>query len=76
MARGAKKTPTATGDVVPLRPAQKCPICRRPSTRDYYPFDSKRCMDIDLAKWLSGSYAIPAVEAEGEAEDESRDGES
>jgi endogenous inhibitor of DNA gyrase (YacG/DUF329 family) len=73
MARAVKKTPTATGDVVPLRPAQKCPICRRPSVRAYYPFDSKRCMDIDLAKWLSGSYAIPAVEAEGE--DESRDGE-
>lgn len=52
--------------VVPLRPQRKCPICGKPSVRAYYPFDSKRCADIDLAKWLSGSYAIAAVEGEQE----------
>jgi endogenous inhibitor of DNA gyrase (YacG/DUF329 family) len=30
----------------------------------YRPFCSKRCADIDLQKWLTGAYAIPAVEAE------------
>lgn len=24
------------------------------------PFCSKRCADIDLSRWLKGSYAIPA----------------
>lgn len=36
-----------------------CPICRRKPDPAYTPFCSKRCADVDLAKWLSGSYAIP-----------------
>jgi hypothetical protein len=62
--------------VVSLRPARKCPICGKPSVRAFYPFDSKRCADIDLGKWLSGSYAIPSVEAEGASEDEKDDAET
>jgi hypothetical protein len=27
------------------------------------PFCSKRCADLDLAKWLSGEYAIPGAPA-------------
>ena len=49
-------------EVVPLRPPRPCPICGQPSTRAAYPFCSKRCADIDLHRWLSGSYAIPVVE--------------
>lgn len=63
MARKPRSPEAGAPDVVPLRPPRKCPICGKPSVRAYYPFDSKRCADIDLAKWLSGSYAIPAVEA-------------
>ena len=37
----------------------KCPICDRPRDAKYRPFCSKRCVDIDLARWLDGSYAIP-----------------
>ncbi len=37
-----------------------CPICKRPTLADYRPFCSKRCADVDLGKWLTGSYAIPA----------------
>jgi hypothetical protein len=38
-----------------------CPICRKAApTADYRPFCSRRCADIDLGKWLTGSYAIPA----------------
>ncbi len=37
-----------------------CPICNRPTIADYRPFCSKRCADVDLGKWLTGSYAIPA----------------
>ena len=41
-----------------------CPICDRPSDTHYRPFCSKRCADVDLARWLSGSYAIPDDEDE------------
>jgi len=39
-----------------------CPICARPATTAYRPFCSKRCADVDLARWLGGRYAIPAAE--------------
>lgn len=42
----------------------KCPICDRASDTKYRPFCSKRCADVDLARWLSGSYAIPDDEDE------------
>lgn len=41
-----------------------CPICGKPAHADYRPFCSKRCADVDLARWLNGSYAIPASEDE------------
>lgn len=44
-----------------------CPICGAKQQFKYRPFCSKRCSDLDLAKWLNGSYAIPA---EAAAEDE------
>jgi len=37
----------------------KCPICKKPSDEAAKPFCSKRCADIDLGRWLKGSYAIP-----------------
>jgi endogenous inhibitor of DNA gyrase (YacG/DUF329 family) len=37
----------------------KCAICGKPPIREYRPFCSKRCADIDLAHWLNGSYVIP-----------------
>ncbi|MEZ5686531.1 MAG: DNA gyrase inhibitor YacG [Paracoccaceae bacterium] len=43
-----------------------CPICRKPAAPAYRPFCSKRCADIDLAKWLNGSYVIPGDLAEEE----------
>jgi len=48
-----------------------CPICNAPADEKYKPFCSKRCADIDLHRWLSGSYAIPAVEDESDSEFES-----
>ncbi|MDI1282309.1 MAG: endogenous inhibitor of DNA gyrase (YacG/DUF329 family) [Brevundimonas sp.] len=51
-----------------------CPICRqRPAASEYKPFCSKRCADLDLQRWFTGSYAIPAG-PEGSAEDESEPG--
>ena len=40
--------------------AKPCPICGKPSTPENRPFCSGRCKDVDLNRWLSGSYAIPA----------------
>ena len=37
-----------------------CPICGKPSQAASRPFCSDRCRDVDLNRWLSGSYAIPA----------------
>ncbi len=41
-----------------------CPICGAPTERAYRPFCSRRCADVDLARWMNGSYAIPAGEAD------------
>jgi len=47
---------------------EPCPICGKPAVKAYRPFCSKRCSDVDLHRWLSGRYAVPAVEGEGEGE--------
>ena len=44
--------------------AGKCPICARPTDQAFRPFCSRRCADVDLARWLRGSYAIPAAQDE------------
>lgn len=44
-----------------------CPICKKPTVESYRPFCSKRCADVDLGRWMSESYAIPA-ESEEEAD--------
>ncbi|MCH8466991.1 MAG: DNA gyrase inhibitor YacG [Roseinatronobacter sp.] len=37
-----------------------CPICRKATDTTYQPFCSRRCADVDLARWLRADYAIPA----------------
>ena len=39
-----------------------CPICHKDSDPKYRPFCSKRCADVDLGRWLTGAYAIPAAD--------------
>jgi hypothetical protein len=51
----------------------KCPICGRPSEPDCRPFCSRRCADVDLARWLGGAYAIPD---RGESEERAADGKN
>ncbi|ADE86277.1 DNA gyrase inhibitor YacG [Rhodobacter capsulatus] len=43
-----------------------CPICGKATAANYRPFCSKRCADVDLARWLNGSYVIPGDIAEAE----------
>lgn len=45
-----------------------CPICNRDTVPGFRPFCSKRCADLDLAKWLNGSYAIPSDDPEDASE--------
>jgi endogenous inhibitor of DNA gyrase (YacG/DUF329 family) len=45
-------------------PPKPCPICSKPAVVRFRPFCSQRCKDVDLNRWLSGRYAVPAVEAE------------
>ncbi|MEJ0012029.1 MAG: DNA gyrase inhibitor YacG [Bauldia sp.] len=62
--------------VIPLYRPRKCPICGKPSVRAFHPFDSKRCADLDLSKWLTGSYAIPSADPVPETDSENDDGET
>jgi hypothetical protein len=50
--------------------ARKCPICGKPTVEAFKPFCSKRCADIDLNRWLTGSYVIPAREDEAGDDDD------
>ena len=50
-----------------------CPICQRDTDPKYRPFCSRRCADVDLGRWLTGSYRIPAESLE-EPEEGSSDG--
>ena len=56
----------------PARPKTKraCPICGKPRSEAYDPFCSKRCADVDLHRWLKGSYVIPGAAAKPEPDDE------
>ena len=41
-----------------------CPICERGTEVAFRPFCSKRCADVDLARWVNGSYAIESRDPE------------
>ena len=60
------KPPNGAGDGKRATRAglKKCPICGKPATEASKPFCSERCRDVDLNRWLSGSYAIPGKDDE------------
>lgn len=41
-----------------------CPICGKPAVDKFRPFCSRRCADVDLNRWLTGTYVIPARDDE------------
>jgi endogenous inhibitor of DNA gyrase (YacG/DUF329 family) len=53
-----------------LDQTRPCVICGKPQVERFRPFCSRRCADVDLHRWFSGTYAVPV------AEDEDEDGES
>ena len=46
-----------------------CPTCEKETVKAFAPFCSKRCREVDLNRWFSGNYAIPAVELDDVDED-------
>ena len=83
-ARRAAAAKTSNPPKMPDRKPRPCPICKAMSVPRYHPFCSQRCADIDLHRWFSGRYAVPAVEppdeagqaeAAGKAKGKGRDGE-
>jgi hypothetical protein len=49
------------GSATPQRTV-KCPICGEPAVPEFFPFSSKHCANVDLNRWLTGAYFIPAGE--------------
>ena len=47
-----------------------CPICQNDTVDAYRPFCSRRCADIDLARWMNGAYRV-ASEREDESDEPS-----
>lgn len=45
-----------------------CPICSQPPSEKFKPFCSARCADVDLHRWLSGSYRVETDETPAEAQ--------
>jgi uncharacterized protein len=60
-----------SAEPIRLRPRRPCPICSKPSQQKFHPFCSNRCAQIDLHRWLGGSYAIAAEPAADETDQES-----
>jgi endogenous inhibitor of DNA gyrase (YacG/DUF329 family) len=61
----ASTGPASTGPAKG-KPAKPCPICGKPAAAASKPFCSERCRDVDLNRWLSGAYAIPARDGDEE----------
>jgi endogenous inhibitor of DNA gyrase (YacG/DUF329 family) len=71
ISRAQPRAPYIDGMMPPVPSSEsstpgRCPICRKPAVERFRPFCSQRCKDVDLNRWLSGVYAVPAVEAEDE----------
>ena len=47
---------------------QKCPVCKESTKENFRPFCSRRCMLLDLSKWLDSSYSVPLEEKAEDSE--------
>lgn len=53
----------------------QCSICKAPVEPRFRPFCSRRCAEVDLARWVTGAYAIPGGNADADEDgDDSRGG--
>lgn len=53
-----------------------CPVCGKPADPNFKPFCSQRCRQVDLNRWLSGTYRIPDAERPGSEADGKNQSES
>lgn len=60
----------------PRKKSPRCLICKKPVDVLFRPFCSARCKQIDLAKWLSGTYVIPGEEATEEEKEKTEEDDS
>ncbi|MCL5778899.1 DNA gyrase inhibitor YacG [Limibaculum sp. FT325] len=51
------------------KPAKGCPVCGAAAEARWRPFCSRRCADVDLGRWLTGSYSIPGEPTDSRDED-------
>jgi uncharacterized protein len=52
-----------------MKAAKKgCPVCGKPVVEASKPFCSERCRSVDLGRWLSGSYVIPASDTDDDGD--------
>ena len=51
----------------------KCPVCSKEAVAEVRPFCSARCKQVDLNRWLSEVYRVPAGAPPDEEEDKSTD---
>jgi uncharacterized protein len=73
--RAAKPMEAPDADAQTVRP---CATCGKPAVKAYHPFCSKRCADVDLGRWLNGSYAVPVEpdpDENGDADETREEGE-
>jgi uncharacterized protein len=49
-----------------------CPICGKPQAAAFRPFCSRRCAEVDLARWFRGDYAFPAEEPSDDMDEHER----
>jgi uncharacterized protein len=53
----------AGDSITPLPGAsRRCPVCGKTAAARHQPFCSPRCSDIDLGRWLKGTYRVETAE--------------
>lgn len=55
-----------------MTPHPHCPLCKKPSVPEFRPFCSKRCADIDLARWFRNDYRIAGEETKEQEEEQEK----
>lgn len=50
-----------------------CPVCGRPTAPETRPFCSPRCKQVDLNRWLSEVYRVPAETPQNAKDDDTTD---
>ena len=48
---------------------RSCPTCGKPAAHAHRPFCSARCAEVDLQRWFTGRYAVPAAPSEDTTDD-------